>query len=147
MLRSQHKFALGNCLLARVLLQYIMPLISLRVGKVGFVLIEFVLLILFYLNIWFLKCIIFFCDRKYSFSLCEILIFVEEFSNNKILLFFFHVSIHKLMNLIEYLSTFSSEIINYRLFLLFTYFSRYIIFYFFNLENRGSCPILKNRNR
>lgn len=60
MLRSQHKFALGNCLLARVLLQYIMPLISLRVGKVGFVLIEFVLLILFYLNIWFLKCIIFF---------------------------------------------------------------------------------------
>lgn len=88
----------------------------------------------------------FFCDGKYSFSLCEILIFVEEFSNNKILLFFFHVSIHKLMNLIEYLSTFSSEIINYRLVILLIYIF-FKIYYFFNLENRGSCPILKNRNR
>lgn len=78
----------------------------------------------------------FFFDGKYSFSLCEILIFVEEFSNNKILLFFFHVSIHKLMNLIEYLSTFSSEIINYRLVipLIYIFFK---IYYSFN-ENRGS---------
>lgn len=53
MLRSQHKFALRNCLLARVLLQYIMPLISLRVGKVGFVFFEFVInLILVYVYIY-----------------------------------------------------------------------------------------------